>query len=89
MDLDPEPGVRRVPLDEIVREYEGRSGDLIALDAALEKLGALDPDLVQVVELRFFGGLSVSETASILGRPQRTVERSIQAAKAWLRRELQ
>jgi RNA polymerase sigma factor (TIGR02999 family) len=62
--------------------------DLVALDDALRTLGALDPRQCQVVELRFFGGLSVEETAEVLGISTATVKREWQLAKAWLYREL-
>ncbi len=65
------------------------AAELIALDAALEKLGRLDPRQARVVELRFFGGLSVMETAEELGVSRRTVEGDWTHARAWLRRELQ
>ena len=58
--------------------------DLIALDGALEALGAIDPRKVQVVELRFFAGLSVEETASVLDVSQDTVARDWRMARSWL-----
>jgi len=71
----------------------GESGldaaDLIALNAALERLETLDPRQARVVELRFFGGLSVEETADELGVSRRTVEGDWTHARVWLRRELQ
>jgi RNA polymerase sigma-70 factor, ECF subfamily len=63
--------------------------DLLALDLALEKLARLDERKSQVVELRFFGGLSVEETAEVLGVASITVLRDWDLAKAWLSRELQ
>ena len=62
--------------------------DLVVLDDALSRLSALDPRQARVVELRFFGGLSVEETAAILDLSARTVKREWQMARAWLRREL-
>jgi len=62
--------------------------DLLALDDALRLLGDLDPRQCQVVELRFFGGLSVEETAEVLGISTATVKREWQMAKAWLYRQL-
>lgn len=62
--------------------------DLIVLDAALEKLAALDPDQARMVELRFFGGLSVEETAEVMGNSTATVKRSWSSARAFLRREM-
>jgi RNA polymerase sigma factor (TIGR02999 family) len=62
--------------------------DLIAIDEALDRLGSCDPDQQRIVELRFFAGLTVEETAHVLGRSPRTVKREWQLAKAWLFREL-
>ena len=62
--------------------------DLVALDDALSRLAALDPRQAQVVELRFFGGLSVEETAALLALSPRTVKREWQLARAWLKRAL-
>ena len=62
--------------------------DLVLLDTALEKLARLDPRQARIVELRFFGGLSVEETAVIVDASPRTVKRDWQAARAWLRREI-
>jgi RNA polymerase sigma-70 factor (ECF subfamily) len=61
--------------------------DLVALDDALSRLSSLDPRQGRVVELRFFAGLSVEETAAILDLSPRTVKREWQMARAWLRRE--
>ena len=65
-----------------------RSPDLIALDAALEELASVDQRKSQVVELRFFGGLSVGETAAVLSVSPETVMRDWKLARAWLRRTL-
>jgi RNA polymerase sigma-70 factor (ECF subfamily) len=62
--------------------------DLIVLDDALSRLTALDPRQAQIVELRFFGGLSVEETAAVVGVSERTVKREWQVSRAWLRREM-
>ncbi|HKW46326.1 MAG TPA: sigma-70 family RNA polymerase sigma factor [Gemmatimonadaceae bacterium] len=62
--------------------------DVLAIDDALERLAAIDPDQVQIVELRFFAGLSVEETADVVERSPRTVKREWRLAKAWLSREL-
>ncbi len=78
----------RVPLDSAVAMLEERSLDLIALDEALQKLAELDPCQAQVVELRFFGGLDVNDTAAILGISPRTVVADWGLAKAWLLREV-
>ena len=75
-------------LDEAALVRETRSEELLALDEALERLAAQDPRKSQIVELRYFGGLSVEETAEFLKLSQRTVEREWTMAKAWLFREL-
>ena len=62
--------------------------DLVLLDEALARLTALDPRQARVVELRFFGGLSVEETAQVIGSSPRTVKREWQLARAWLKREM-
>ena len=62
--------------------------DVIAIDEALDRLARQDPEQVRIVELRFFAGLSVEETAEIIGRSPRTVKREWRLAKAWLFREL-
>jgi RNA polymerase sigma-70 factor (ECF subfamily) len=80
---------QRVPLDELVASYEERSIDLVALDEALEQMAALDPRMVRLVELRFFGGRTMAETAEILGVPMRTAEREWRTARAWLKVELE
>jgi RNA polymerase sigma factor (sigma-70 family) len=61
---------------------------LLALHEALTKLAIIDPQQSQIVELRFFGGRSIDETAEILGIGHATVERDWKLARAWLRREL-
>src|SRR5215831_13094728 len=81
-------GALRVTLDEAAWVAETRSEELRALDEALEQLAAQDPRKSQIVELRYFGGLTVEETAEFLKLSQRTVEREWTAAKAWLYREL-
>jgi RNA polymerase sigma factor (TIGR02999 family) len=65
-----------------------RDADLVALDEALERLAALDPRKAHVVEMRFFGGLSVQESAEVLKVSEVTVRRDWQFAKTWLLREL-
>ena len=62
--------------------------DLVALDAALEKLAVLDPEQSHLIELRFFGGLSIEETAVVLGVSPATVKSDWSTARAWLRREM-
>lgn len=81
-------GVEPEPLDAALGVAAEPSWDLIALDEALTELGALDPDRVKVVELRYFGGLTVRETAEILEVSEPTVKRDWALAKAWLYRRL-
>ena len=66
----------------------GQPEELVALDDALLRLGALDARQERIVELRFFGGLDVEETAAVLGVSARTVKREWSVARAWLRAEL-
>ena len=81
-------GVPHVPLDETAVVGEDRTGDLVALDEALIALARIDPRKVRVVEMRFFGGLSVEETAEVLHVSAVTVRRDWSSAKVWLYREL-
>jgi len=80
--------VRKVELDESRVALPGRNTDLIALDSALNGLAAIDPRQAKVVELRFFAGLGVEETAEVLGISRRTAEREWAVAKLWLLREM-
>ena len=75
-------------IDEDLLISENPPADIIALDDALRALSAIDERKNQVVELRFFGGLTVEETAEVLGVSAETVKRDWKLAKAWLRREL-
>lgn len=77
-------GKRRVLLDQAVAVYEERAIDLAALNEGLEQLAALDERLSKVVELRFFGGLSIEEAAVALGVSEATVSRRWTTARAWL-----
>ena len=79
---------RRQPLDEVVALYEKSIPNLLGLDDALSRLAENDERRARVVELRFFGGLTLEETAEALDIPQRTVERDWVTARAWLRRRL-
>ena len=81
-------GPLKVTLDEAAAVTETRSEGLLALDDALEMLAAQDPRKSQIVELRYFGGLTVEEAAEFLKLSQRTVEREWNMAKAWLYRAL-
>jgi len=65
-----------------------RAENVVAIDDALERLAAIDADQVRIIELRFFAGLTVDDTALVVGRSPRTVKREWQLAKAWLYREL-
>ena len=80
--------VAPLELDEALVVGEERGRDLVALDDALKALTAQDARKGQVVELRFFGGLSVEETATVLKLSPETVKRDWKFAKSWLRREL-
>ncbi len=80
--------LRRIELDEGVMPGVERGADLIALDDALNALAAIDPREASVVELRFFGGLTVQETAEALGISDKTVMRDFELAKVWLLHEL-
>jgi RNA polymerase sigma-70 factor, ECF subfamily len=77
-----------LPLNEALAFSPEHSGDLLKLDEALRRLTVLDPRQGQVVELRFFGGLSVEETAEYLNVSPKTVKRDWAVAKAWLYGEL-
>lgn len=78
----------RISLEENVALSPERDEDLIAVDEALGKLAQTDPRQAAIVELRFFGGLSVAEVAEVLGVSKRTVEGEWTMVRAWLRREL-
>ena len=80
--------LERVPLEDIAALFEERSSDLLALDEALTRLAAMDAQLGRIVELRFFGGLSVEETARTLGVSEPTIVRGWRVARMWLQREL-
>lgn len=80
--------LHRIPLESALVYAEEQSGELIALDEALERLGQWDPRQSRIVELRFFAGLSVEETAEVLGISTRTVKRDWSMARAWLYSEL-
>lgn len=81
-------GVQHISLEEAALAGAGRSLDLVALDDAMTALARLDPRKVQIVEMRFFSGLNVEETAAVLKLSAVTVMRDWSAAKAWLYREL-
>ncbi len=81
-------GEIRVPLDDVDVPAATLDVDLVALDTALARLATFDERQARIVELRFFGGLSVPETAALIGASDRTVKRDWQIARAWLTREL-
>ena len=78
----------RVSLDDAVSFFEERELDLMELDEALNSLAALDPQQTQIVELRFFGGLTIEEVAEVLNMSPATIKREWDSAKLWLRRQL-
>jgi len=79
---------QHITLDEGVAAEPQRDLNLLALDDALTRLEQLDPEKSRMVELRFFSGLSVEETAEVMGVSPRTIDRKWQTAKAWLHREI-
>jgi RNA polymerase sigma factor (TIGR02999 family) len=81
-------GVPHVALDEVAVVSGDRTDDLVALDEALNALARLNPRKVQIIEMRFFGGLSVEETAEVLRVSPATVRRDWSIAKLWIYREL-
>jgi RNA polymerase sigma factor (TIGR02999 family) len=81
-------GATKLVFDESIGFGSGRSADLVALDDALEALSQSDPQQGRIVELRFFGGLSIDATANVLSISPATVKRDWNVAKAWLHREL-
>lgn len=79
---------QKVLLEDTMAICQQQPVDVILLDVALDKLAALDQDQAQLVELRFFGGLSVEETAEAMGVSPATVKRSWSSARAFLHREI-
>jgi RNA polymerase sigma-70 factor (ECF subfamily) len=73
---------------DVDRPQDQGVADVLAIDEALQRLAAIDGEQVRIIELRFFAGLTVEETAHVIGRSARTVKREWQLAKAWLYREL-
>jgi len=82
-------GLRASPLESDHTVVDEPDLDLGALDDALVRLSAIDPVKVQIVEMRYFIGLSVDETAAALGMSESTIKRQWQIARAWLRRDLE
>jgi RNA polymerase sigma factor (TIGR02999 family) len=81
-------GVRKVSLEEVAILSPERAADVMALDEALKRLAENDPRKCQIVELRYFGGMTVEETAELLKISPITVKRDWLVAKAWLHREI-
>lgn len=79
---------QKVPLEDVVLISEEQSDDLIALDTAMRRLSEIDERQSRIVELRYFGGLTVEQTAEVLGISPKTVKRDWAVARAWLHREL-
>lgn len=82
-------GATRLSLDEAISLPDEKDFDLISLDEALKQLAEYDPTQARIVELRFFGGLTIEETAEVLGISDSTVKREWRMAKAWLKTQLQ
>ena len=81
-------GAQQVSLDETAVVSRERSAELLALDEALERLAEFDQRKARIVELRFFGGLNLDETAEVIGISSPTVQREWRSAKAWLHHSL-
>jgi len=81
-------GGQKVSLDDAADLVDDRAANLVALDDALTSLATIDPRKAQIVELKYFGGMTIDETAKALGVSTPTVERDWQMAKIWLRREI-
>jgi RNA polymerase sigma factor (TIGR02999 family) len=81
-------GADQLPLDEAGDVASERAAELVALDEALTTLSTVDPRKAQIVELKYFGGMTIDETASVLGISNPTVERDWHLAKIWLHREI-
>jgi RNA polymerase sigma factor (TIGR02999 family) len=81
-------GARRIELSEGLVLIEPPADDLLALDEAIERLRAEEPRLAEIVMLRYYTGLSVAETAGVVGESERTVARDWRRARAWLARHL-
>ena len=78
----------RVPLDEAELAIDKSAADLIALDEALDRLATFDDRQSRIVEMRYFGGLTIDEVATCLDLSTATVKREARIARAWLQREM-
>ena len=81
-------GEQPLPLDAALVLFEERSIDVVELSDAIERLTEFEPQLGRIVELRFFGGLTIPETANALGVSTQTIDRRWRVARMWLRREM-
>ena len=81
-------GAQKVSLDEVADVSNERAADLVALDEALTKLALIDPRKAQIVELKYFGGMTIEEAAEVVEVSTPTVEREWHMAKIWLHREV-
>lgn len=81
-------GGLKLELQDAMAVENARNVDLIALDRALNELASLDPQQSRIVEMRFFGGLSIEDTADVIGVSRTTVKREWATARAWLLREM-
>jgi RNA polymerase sigma factor (TIGR02999 family) len=79
---------QRVVLDDVQIGVDEQVLEVLSIDSALEKLAQLDPEQARVIELRFFGGVSVEEVAAIMNLSTATVKRYTSSARAWLAREI-
>jgi RNA polymerase sigma factor (TIGR02999 family) len=81
-------GARKIALDDAMVVSQQRATEVVALDDALKRLAEIDPQQSRIVELRFFGGLTIEETAEVLRLSPATIKREWGTAKAWLYHEL-
>ena len=79
---------RKITIDEAMIVSQERAAEVVALDDVLKQLAIFDPQQSRIVELRFFGGLTIDETAEVLGLSPATIKREWSTARAWLYREL-
>src|SRR5437588_6147845 len=81
-------GARKIALDDAMAVSQQRAADVVALDDALKRLAEIDPRQSRIVEMKFFGGLTIEETGEVLGLSPATIKREWSTAKAWLYHEL-